>query len=454
MTAATFGQNISGTWYGLLSFNGINLHLQLDIEENETGYQGTFYSLDQKSDEIPVTKITFSNNELIFNIENLRANYKGVLNENNIIEGTFTQGAKIPLNFSREVIEPIKIARADEPQGPFPYNSEDLTFKNEKQNVVLAATLTLPKSEGPFPVAILVTGSSPQDRNEEILGHKPFLKMADYLTRRGIAVLRYDDRGTAESTGNFASANTKDFATDAEAAVAYLRSRKDINKNKIGIIGHSEGGIIAPIVAAKDKKIDFIVLLAGMGIRGDSLLLIQQQLIGKAAGAQQNMLDMNREINSGLYKLLNKEKDTVKLKPIIGEYFEGVLKKYPGYAMIQGMKNDEMIARDKELYTNNWLYHFITFDPSETLQNVKCPVLAINGSKDLQVSPEENLKAIELNLKKGGNKNVTIIRLENMNHLFQETETGALSEYDTIDYSFSEKMLKVVGEWILKNTTE
>jgi len=268
------GQEITGEWNGVLNIQGTQLRVVFNIKKTDSGYISTMDSPDQGAKDIPVATTTFEDPILKIKATAIGATYNGKLADG-IITGTFVQrGMSLPLILSRDKVEKQVLKRPQEPKAPFPYYSEEVVFKNDKADITLAGTLTLPKKEGKFPVVILITGSGPQDRNEELMGHKPFLVIADYFTKKGIAVLRYDDRGFGKSTGNFKTATSNDFALDVESAVAYLKTRKEIDKNKIGLIGHSEGGIIAPMVAAKSKDVDFIVLLAGTGIPGDELLLL------------------------------------------------------------------------------------------------------------------------------------------------------------------------------------
>src|SRR5690606_29142835 len=248
LMATTFAiaQDITGTWNGKLEFQGVQLRMVVNISQNEAGeYNGTMDSPDQGAKGIPLSNITFSNNSLAFSVPAAGVQYKRDLKDG-IITGTFSQaGTSLPLNLSKG----LGVNRPQEPKAPFPYYSEDITFKNEKEGITLAGTLTLPEKTGNYPAVILISGSGPSNRNEEIADHKPFLLLADHLTKNGIAVLRFDDRGVGESGGDFQKATSADFATDVEAAFKYLKTRPEINKKKIGLLGHSEGGMIAPMVA-------------------------------------------------------------------------------------------------------------------------------------------------------------------------------------------------------------
>ena len=352
------------------------------------------------------------------------------------------------MNLSKEMQEKETVFHPQEPQKPYPYYSEEITFENKKAAITLSGTLTLPQREGNFPLVILISGSGPQNRDEELLGHKPFLVLSDYLTRNGIAVLRFDDRGTADSKGDFKSATTSDFSEDVEAALHYSLSRKEINKQKIGLIGHSEGGMIAPMVAIRNKTIHFIVLLAGTGIPGNELLLLQEALIYKASGKNDSTILTVKEINSGAFDLVIHAKNTDQLKTDLNNYLSHSLDKNPGFLRSLGISKEDYIQRMTSSLSSPWMQYFIRYDPAKTMEKVTCPVLALNGSKDLQVPPKENLSAIKKALEKGGNKHFISEELPNLNHLFQECKTGNPSEYAQIEQTFSPAALELIGNWI------
>lgn len=441
-------QDITGTWYGALKIQGTQLRINFNITKTDTGYNTTMDSPDQGAKGIPVTVTTLENSKLTLQIPHAKIEYSGELKMDSII-GTFKQnGMMMPLSFSRKPIEKKTVKKPQEPVKPYTYYSEEVVFQNSKANINLAGTLTLPKKEGNFPVVILITGSGPQNRDEELLGHKPFLVLADYLTKNGIAVLRYDDRGIAESKGNFGSATTADFVTDVESAVDYLKTRKEINKNKIGLMGHSEGGTMAPIVSSTSKDINFIVLLAGTGLRGDQLLLIQEELIARASGTPETAIQQTREINTKLFDMVIKSNDTETLKADLTKYLNAASTSKDDDDKEIDMANKKMINQ----LTNPWMQYFIKLDPATALAKVKCPVLAVNGEKDLQVPPKENLSAIDKALKKGGNKNITIHTFPSLNHLFQECTTGSPTEYADIEQTFSPTALEYITKWIVNQT--
>ncbi|MDT3738807.1 MAG: alpha/beta fold hydrolase [Candidatus Kapabacteria bacterium] len=447
-----YGQDITGQWNGIIKVQGMQLSLVFHITKSDSGLTSTMDSPDQKAFGIPVTSTTFENSKLKMVIATANIEYNGEFKSDNIA-GTFKQsGQEFPLNLTKGIIEKEVIIRPQEPKKPYPYYSEDVKFRNNKDSITLAGTLTLPQKEGNFPAVILITGSGPQNRDEELMGHKPFLVLSDYLTRNGIAVLRFDDRGFGESEGNFQTATTFDFAADVESAVEYLKTRKEINKSKIGLAGHSEGGIIAPIVAAQmTDDIDFIVLLAGTGIRGDELLLLQQKLIYSASGVSEVDLRKILESNKKAFKLIQQSKDDKILEKELTEFIRETIKS-DSTSIPEGMTEDDLVALQVSRITNPWMLNFIRYDPATALEKVKCPVLAVNGAKDLQVPPNENLSAIKNALDKGGNHNVTIMLFPNLNHLFQECNTGLPDEYGGIEQTFSPIALEDITNWIVKQT--
>lgn len=447
-TLSAFTQDITGQWNGVLQVQGIQLHLVFHITKTGDTYSATMDSPDQGAKDIPVTTTTYQGSKLKLEIPAARIEYTGDF-AGDSITGTFKQGnLSTPMNLAKGTIAVAK--KPQEPVEPYPYYAEEVTFPNTKAGITLAGTLTLPSKEGKFPVVVLITGSGPQNRDEELLGHKPFLVLSDYLTRHGIGVLRYDDRGVAKSTGKFATATSADFATDAESAVAYLKTRKEVEEKHIGLMGHSEGGIIAPMVAATSKDISFIVLLAGTGIRGDKLLLLQQELIARASGSSAKDIEQMKAINTKVFDMMVASSSMEKLKADVTVYMDQLATEDSSILKSSGMTKADFVRQQAEQVSSPWMYYFIKYDPAPTLQKVKCPVLAVNGDKDLQVPAKENLTAIRAALEKGGNKNVTTKELPGLNHLFQECKTGAPSEYAQIEQTFSPKAMEEITQWIQK----
>jgi pimeloyl-ACP methyl ester carboxylesterase len=450
VAVAAGGQEVAGDWNGILKVQGQQLRLVFHISRTENGYSATMDSPDQGAKSIPVTSVSFENPVLKLAVANLGVEYEGLLGDDGNITGTFKQTSlSFPLNLSKEKVEKEKAVRPQEPVKPYPYYEEEVFFRNAEADVMLAGTLTLPKKDGVFPTVVLVSGSGAHDRNEEIMEHKPFLVLADYLTRNGMGVLRFDDRGTASSTGNFQTATSFDHSKDVEAAVKYLLTRKEVNKRKIGLIGHSEGGIIASMVAARSENITYLILLAGVGIPGGELLLLQQKLIADASGFSESDWKKGSDINRGLFEIVKKSTDTEeRLKTELTAYLEQVIKKIPD---THRQTYDERFIRGMvDGMASAWMQYFIKYDPAPVLEKVKCPVLALNGAKDLQVSAKVNLETIKAALTEGGNKNVTVKEIPGLNHLFQECTTGLPAEYGIIEQTFSPVALKEIIGWLRK----
>ncbi|WP_339755358.1 alpha/beta hydrolase family protein [Algoriphagus aquimarinus] len=446
---SSFAQEITGQWNGVLKVQGVQLRLVFNISKTASGFSSTMDSPDQGAFGIPVSSTSFENGTLKIAISNANIKYEGSLGDDQVIIGVFTQaGQSFPMNLSREEIKKQESKRPQEPVKPYPYEAENVTFDNEQAGITLAGTLTLPQTSGNFPAVVLISGSGPQNRDEELMGHKPFLVLSDYLTKNGIAVLRFDDRGTAASQGDFSTATSADFATDVAAAVKYLKTRTEIDHSHIGLIGHSEGGLIAPMVANQSADVDFLVLLAGTGIRGDQLLLAQQALIGKASGMSPNQLAENDMISRKAFEIMVKDQSSEDLKTEMSAYMTQVFRQIPAENIPGGMSEEEFVKAQIDQLTSPWMEYFIKYDPVPALEKVTSPVLAINGEKDLQVPPKENLGAIKAALEKGGNKDITTVELQGLNHLFQEAQTGAPSEYGTIEQTFSPVAMEVVLNWI------
>jgi fermentation-respiration switch protein FrsA (DUF1100 family) len=368
------------------------------------------------------------------------------------IDGSWEQsGMKLGLVLKKvDKVEEVK--KPQEPKKPYPYKSEDVKFENKTDSVTLAGTLTFPEAGSNFPAVVLITGSGPQNRNEELLGHKPFLIISDYLTRNGFAVLRFDDRGTAESTGDFAKATSKDFAKDVLGAIDYLKGRSEINHSKIGLIGHSEGGLIAPMVSVQSKDVAFIVLMAGPGLSGDSILILQSKLIQKAEGTPEEEIQKALKEQREIYSMIVKSNDNEGLKIQLREKLNA---EYVAMSAEEKSKLGEpevYLNMQIKTLTSPWFEYFLKYNPLPMLEKVKCPVLAINGEKDLQVPPKQDLSAIESALKMGGNKNFETKMLPGLNHLFQTSATGAVSEYGAIEETISPLALETILNWLKKIT--
>jgi len=430
--------DIDGTWSGLLDFGVQKLHIVFHILNTEEGLTATADSPDQGASGMAVA-VTREGSSLRLEMKALAAAFEGkIAADLKTISGTFSQGSgSVPLTLSptKGAAKIERRTRPQEPVKPYPYKEEEVAYENKAQNVPLAATLTIPPGKGPFPAVVLITGSGPQNRDEALLGHRPFLVLADFLTRHGIVVLRADDRGVGESGGNFATSTTADFATDAEAGIAYLKTRSEADPHKLGLVGHSEGGVIAPMVAARNRDVSFIVMMAGSGVRGDEVSTAQMTAILEASGKSHEEAAKAAAQNRELLLLSEREKDPAVLEKKMRD---------------DGKIPDAQIAAQVKQLQSPWVQYYLQYDPATALRKVTCPVLVLNGSKDTQVLPEQNLPAIRAALEAAGNTHFQIAELAGLNHLFQTAKTGLLDEYATIDETISPVVLNKIAGWILQ----
>ncbi|MBH8559155.1 alpha/beta hydrolase family protein [Hymenobacter negativus] len=356
------------------------------------------------------------------------------------LEGEWQQGLRsFPLTLSRAAgtAKPTGPKRPQTPQPPFPYQSAEVTFKNEKAGITLAGTYTLPADKGPFPAVVLLTGSGPEDRNETILGHQPFAVLADYLTRHGIAVLRFDDRGVGQSGGTLAGTTSADYTTDAQAALAWLRAQPGIRKNQVGVIGHSQGGTAAIGAAGQPAGPDFLVLLAAPALPGDELIVQQSLALARLQTSDAAQLATTEKLQRTMTQIVQQNPDNAQARTRLLAYYNGI--------------NPQLAAQAEPqlaMLTSPDYRHLLADRPAQTLAKVKCPVLALGGGKDQQVPAIANLAATTAGLKTAGNRDVTTKELPGLNHLFQTAPTGNPAEYGTIEETFAPSALAVIGDWI------
>jgi len=432
--------DIDGAWMGKLDTGSLTLRVVFRITNTQDGLTATLDSPDQGMLALPGTAVTRERSSLKIETNQINGIFAGkIAADASSIDGTWTQhGHSMPLALTRVKDESeLTLKRPQNPTKPYPYREEEVSYDNKLQNVTLAATLTIPQGKGPFPAVVLITGSGPQDRDESLLGHKPFLVLSDYLTRHGIAVLRADDRGTVKSTGDFKTATTADFATDTEAGIVYLKNRPEVDPRKIGLIGHSEGGVIAPMIAARNKDVAFIVMMAGTGVPGDEVIAAQREAIEIANGKSPEETAKDAAREREMFKLVETEKD------------EAVLEKELKEKMM-GDVPEAQIGLEIKQVTSPWFRYFLTYDPAAALRKVTCPVLVLNGSLDKQVLPSQNLPPIRKALAESGNQHVEIDELPGLNHLFQTAKTGSPSEYAQIEETISPVALEKMSTWILK----
>jgi uncharacterized protein len=436
--------DIDGLWQGTLNTGALQLRVVLHL----SGSTGKFDSIDQGALGLPLDLVELKERAVTLGMKVVGASYKGTLSpDGKEIVGTFRQGAELPLTFRRIDSVP-EITRPQDPKKPYPYTEEEVVVVNEKANVRLAGTITLPKGAGPFPAVVMITGSGPQDRDDTMMGHRPFLVIADHLTRKGIAVLRVDDRGTGKSTGKFGTATTADFATDTVACVQFLKMRSDIDRKHIGLIGHSEGGVIAPTVAAENDDVAFMVMMAGTAVPGSEVLYEQRRLIAKAMHVPGEMVEKEQQFHQKLYDILKKDSTDAVAAKEVEALFQSMLASMPDE---QRKAAEPGLEVQKGQATSPWFRYFVKYDPVPALQKLRCPVLAMNGELDLQVSPNQNLPAIAKALEDGGNRDYEVVKFARLNHLFQTATTGSPSEYATIPETISPVVLEVMTGWILRH---
>lgn len=424
------------------------------------GFAATMDSPDQGAAGIPVSEVTFSNGHVRLFLAAAAGTFEGeVSRDGGTLEGQWMQGGmQLPLTLERTEggVEPL--ARPQEPKPPLPYAEEEVRIVNSDGGHALAGTLTLPEGSGPFPAVVLVSGSGPQDRNETVFGHRPFLVLADHLARRGIAALRYDDRGVGASEGDFGSATSDDFVSDALVAVSFLRNRVEIDRDAVGIVGHSEGGLVAPMAAVRSADVSFIVMLAGPGVPGEEILLEQGAQIARAYGASEQAIQRNRALQKALFSIVKAEPDPEVARPLLEEAMRVSLRDMDeeerAAAGLSGETEEQVVAGQVRTVNSPWFRFFLTHDPAPFLRQVSVPVLALIGELDLQVPPGQNLPVIQAALQEGGNPDATVMELGGLNHLFQTAQTGSPLEYSGIEETLSPTALATVSDWILKRTSD
>lgn len=436
-------EGLDGTWNGTINRNGVDLRLILHIKTTDTGTQISLDSPDMMTSGIQVTDLVREGDSVSYKIPAASGSFVGTLIDANTLQGTWTipdQDDAIVTFVRAENNEPKVRNRPQVPTEPYPYQSIEVEFNNPlASDVTLAGTLTIPEGEGPFACAILLSGSGPQDRNETVFGHQPFLVLSDYLTRNRIAVLRYDDRGIAQSTGDFSQATSADFATDANAAFKFLSKRKEIAPDAIGFVGHSEGGLIAPIAMKDNPSVAFLVMLAGPGTPALQIVKSQNRLIALSQGATEEDIAKTESINSLITSAVAKSISTQDAEDKIREILTPDARTTLG---IDESQVNLIVAQS----TSPWTRYFLGYDPANFLPLIERPILALNGQLDRQVPADENLEGIAQLTQ--SNPDVTIHNLADLNHMFQHAKTGALGEYNDIEETFAPSAMDLIAQWI------
>ncbi len=442
---------LEGTWQGQL----LNIRIVLKLRPAPGGgLAGSLDSPDQGATGLPVDAVTLKGDSLRLDLHSIRASFAGAVSPaRDAIAGQWSQNSMtLPLTLRRGP-GAGEMRKPQEPVPPLPYAAKEVTYENPKGRVHLAGTLTIPEGLGPFPAALLLSGSGPEDRDEAVFGHRPFLVLADYLTRHGVAVLRVDDRGVGASTGSLAGTTMTDLVDDALCGVAYLRARPEIDPARIGLIGHSEGGMVGLAATVRSNgAVAYLVLLAAPGVTGDSLILMQTAAIRRSSGASEADIAGEQVLEAKIYDALKALGDSASVAPGVQALLAQLLATLPeDQAKAMGGR-DRLAAQQLKVLLSPWFRFMIAYDPRPTLTQVRCPVLAMNGEKDQQVPARKNLGAIEAAFHTGGNPDATVRLMPRLNHLFQTCDLGTIAEYATLDETFAEAALDTLGGWIVKRT--
>lgn len=434
-----FSQSFEGNWKGSLQVSGMELPLIFEFKYNG-GWEGSMQSPKQSTNRFPLSSITASGDSIYVELKNMGVKYHGKIgSDRNEIHGTFQQGAmKTNLVLQRltadEASKEGTYKRSQRVNPPYSYDTVDVTFENSIDKVTLAGTITKPKEPGKYPAVVLVSGSGPQDRNETLMGHEPFKVLSDYLTKNNIIVLRYDDRGVGKSTGNYSKATTGDFGKDALAALGFLRKQAQVDPNKVGIIGHSEGGLIASILAGQQTSgLNFIVTLAGPTIPMDSLMLLQNAAVMKSLG---------KTISPDELAMIKRNYEIMASDLPSDQAFDAIRNNLKSVNGSQNMEGADQIGA----LVTPWFRHFIKIDPVPFIQKIKIPVFAAFGGKDIQVPATENMESLNKNLPKSKKDLLKIY--PSFNHLFQNAKTGAVGEYSEIEETINSELMKDLASWI------
>jgi uncharacterized protein len=446
--AAQPASRVAGHWLGSLPAGPAHLRIVFNITADSAGaLSATLDSPDQGARGIRVSSIVLRSDSLTLVVLSVGGWYAGLLEAGDTaITGTWMQGGRsFPLVLRRTATPPAP-ARPQTPAPPYPYREEEVSYESLSPGIRLAGTLTIPRGHDPVPAILLISGSGAQDRDETVFGHKPFLVLADYLTRKGFAVLRVDDRGVGGSTGDLRESTTDEMVRDVMAGVSYLKGRSEINGARIGLIGHSEGGLVAPLAASRSHVIAFIGLLAAPGLPGEQILLRQTEDVLRAGGAGEADIERARRTNARIYAAIRSVSDSAALaaaaRAILQETLAADSSGRREEAGSQAAMNSQIA-----MITSPWFRSFVVYDPRPALRGVACPVLVLHGEKDTQVAAADNQKEILHALTEGGNERVTAAILPRLNHLFQTAQTGAVAEYGTIEETFAPAALDAIGRW-------
>lgn len=453
--AANAQNKFIGSWEGAIKTTK-TIRLIFHIKEDAGKLSATMDSPDQGVTGIGCKAVNIHGDSVIIDMSGIGIMYKGRMTTDTTIAGLWQQGGmSIPIDFMKTA-SPAELYRPQTPKPPFNYVSEDVIYTNKDKSIQYGATITMPNGKGPFPAVLLITGSGQQNRDEEIFGHKPFAVIADYLTRNGYAVLRVDDRGMGQTTGDLKNVTTADFAQDAEVSLGYLKSRKEVDKKKIGLMGHSEGGMIAEMLASKRKDIDFVVLLAAPGVNVKDLMKDQAGAVLAANGVDSPIVNEYRKLYGSMEDAALTSKDASDMK----EKMTLAVKTWKLGASQDAIRTVGVSTADDETdYVNQmqaavsgaWFSYFLRFDPQPYLRNLSCKVLALNGERDIQVPARANLEGIRQSLAKSKTKVYEVKELKGLNHLFQQCTICNVKEYAVLTETISPAALRTISEWLDAN---
>ena len=449
-------EKIAGKWEGNLEVGKNSLRLVFHLKKDSAGFTGSMDSPDQNVSGIALSKVEVRNDSLLMEIAAIGGKASGRFINDSTFSGKWTQGMSLPLALKKSTAS-LVANRPQTPKPPFPYQSEDVIYFNKDKSMQYGATLTVPNGEGPYPAVILITGSGQQNRDEELFEHKPFAVIADYLTRQGFVVLRVDDRGIGQTTANVQSATSRDFANDVNVGLDYLKQRKDVAKNKIGMLGHSEGGMIAQIVAAEREDISFVVSMAGPGQKITELMENQNKAVLLASGLSSEMVEDYLKLYRSIVPLVtNAPSDSVaKLRAtaLFNKWMESTSKET--VTKTTGVIDENSTAKFINSFIQTlrlpWFSYFLKYDPAPYITKMKAMVLALNGEKDIQVVAKPNLDAWSAALAKSGSKKYEVMELKGLNHLFQHCTKCNLQEYGQLEETIAPEALEAIGTWLKAN---
>ena len=440
----------SGHWEGSIEAPTGPLVVMVDLAETDGAWSGTIDIPAQGAVDLPLSDVAVESESVRFTINGVpgEPTFEGTLSGGEIT-GEFRQGpARLPFKLGRDAVEVEAPSRPQEPKPPFPYDAEEVEYTNG--DVKIAGTLTLPPGEGKVPAALLISGSGALNRDLELAGHKPFLVLADHLTRLGIAVLRVDDRGVGGSTGSTWQSTSRDKANDVLAGVRFLRGHDRIDPERVGLIGISEGGLVAPLALNRVEPgtIAYAVLLAGPGVPGGDLLRQQLRRIAAANGAPAQMIEELAALQDRALEIIGSGMPPREAEAALREVVVEQLAASPETAQLSGEALETAVSAAIESNLSPWFRFFIRYDPRPALGGLAVPTLALFGGKDTQVDANQNQSAMEAALAASGNQDVTIRRFADMNHLFQTARTGSPAEYARIEETMAPEVLGLIGSWI------